>query len=145
MDNRPLEYLLQVHPCVLSPPAATTAIYGIGIGLLGHDCQTLANGQRALTTGNQNDTRARTEATSSISSDERASHQHHYSLSFADESEPADLYQEDKCNVGPRVLKTVVKLSNCFCDQESQLTDSSSNSLMEAIILFNKGLVCHSK
>lgn len=46
-----------------------------------------------------------------------------------------DLYQEDECDVGPRILKTAIT------------TDDSTvqnGLLLEAIILFNKGLVYHS-
>jgi len=47
-----------------------------------------------------------------------------------------DLYQEDECDVGPRILRTPIRTDDS-CVQ--------NGLLLEAIILFNKGLVYHSK
>lgn len=59
----------------------------------------------------------------------------------AEELKPADLYQEDECDVGPRILKCAVKLDTL----KQSLTTYITADLMEGMILFNKGLVSHSK
>lgn len=48
-----------------------------------------------------------------------------------------DLYEQGKCDVGPRLLNQPV------CP--SRLNNVTSLSFLQAIIMFNKGLVCHSK
>jgi tetratricopeptide (TPR) repeat protein len=49
---------------------------------------------------------------------------------------PPDLYQEDECDVGPRILKTPIA---------ADFYTTQNMVLLEAIILFNKGLIYHSK
>lgn len=48
------------------------------------------------------------------------------------DNENIDLYQEDECDVGPRVLMN-----------PARLLESQDKTLMEATIVFNKALVCH--
>jgi tetratricopeptide (TPR) repeat protein len=55
----------------------------------------------------------------------------HSSISFAS---PPDLYQEDECDVGPRILSTPLAVD------EFSLTN---RTLLEAILLFNKALALH--
>lgn len=49
---------------------------------------------------------------------------------------PPDLYEEDECDVGPRILKTPVA---------ADFYTTQNSIFLEAIILFNKGLVYHAK
>jgi len=55
----------------------------------------------------------------------------------AEKSTPADLYQEDECDVGPRMLNAPVNATD--------LAENQSRVLLEAVILFNKGLIYHAQ
>jgi len=48
-----------------------------------------------------------------------------------------DLYQEDECDVGPRMLKTPIS--------SADVDATNSQALLEAIVLFNKALIYHAK
>ena len=52
-----------------------------------------------------------------------------------DETHSVDLYQEDECDVGPRVMQAPVR---------PPAVNARDSTPLEAIILFNKALVCHS-
>lgn len=49
---------------------------------------------------------------------------------------PPDLYEEDECDVGPRILKTPIA---------ADFHSTQNTVLLEAIILFNKGLIYQTK
>lgn len=55
-------------------------------------------------------------------------------------TEAPDLYQEDECDVGPRLLKTPVSAVELV-----QLSTDKNCLLLEAVVLFNKGLIYHAK
>jgi tetratricopeptide (TPR) repeat protein len=52
-----------------------------------------------------------------------------------DDDDHPDLYQEDECDVGPRVLRSTIRPT---------AHDVSDPLLLEASILFNKAVTCHS-